>query len=247
VEPHYFAGYTGGRKSIVPGVAGFETIESNHRLALHKDAQALKLEGNPVNEDMECAVRLLDKEIFGIQLVVSDKICYASAGSMNDAFKACVKKAEEVFTLKVKDRADVVVTVANHPMDIDLYQSQKAIDNAKHALKKDGIIILVSACRMGIGGKDFYNLLSTRTTPEAVFEEIKKGYKFGYHKAAKLAEVMLYAQIWAVTNLHPDILKKINFKPYARLENAINDALLQKGKDAHIIFLIDGSTTIPVV
>ena len=131
VEPHYFAGYTGGRKAFLPGVAKYETIEQNHKLALSADAQALRLEGNPVHEDMIDAMKVLAHiDVFSIQTVLDSEhgVYYASAGHLNDSFYDCVKKADEVFCVNIPRKADIVISVAPYPMDVDLYQAQKGAD-----------------------------------------------------------------------------------------------------------------------
>ncbi|MBM4237836.1 MAG: nickel-dependent lactate racemase, partial [Euryarchaeota archaeon] len=158
VEPHYFAGYTGGRKSFFPGVASFETIEQNHKLAMSPKAQILVLEGNPVHEDMMDALSAIKgKKVFSVQLVLDrhQKVYRAAAGQIDQAFRRAVEWSNEVFVVPIKERAEVVVTVAPYPMDVDLYQSQKALDNGKWALKEGGTIVFVAECRSGIGHDTF--------------------------------------------------------------------------------------------
>jgi nickel-dependent lactate racemase len=130
-------------------------------------------------------------------------------------------------------------------MDIDLYQSQKAIDNAKLALADGGVMILVSSCRDGVGEEAFVQLLSSSGTPEGVLEEIKKGYKLGYHKAGKMAEVFLQGEVRAVTELDGELLKSIFIEPEGDLQSAIDRALEEKGPEAKVLFLLDGSVTVP--
>ena len=173
VEPHYFAGYTGGRKSFLPGVASYKTIEMNHKLALSDDARSLALDGNPVNEDMVDAMNVLkDLNVFSIQTVLTDnhELYAVIAGDLHKSFDAAIKYAKEVFCVPLKQRGNIVLTAAPYPMDIDLYQSQKALDNGKLALIDNGIIILVSKCRMGIGEDAFLDLLCKADTPQDIFE-----------------------------------------------------------------------------
>lgn len=250
VEPHYFAGYTGGRKAFLPGTAAYETIKQNHKLALSKNAQALRLEGNPVHEDMIDAMKVLSGiDIFAIMTVLDREhsIYYASAGHLNDSFYDCIKKADEVFCVNIPKKADIVITVAPYPMDVDLYQAQKALDNGKLALAKDGILIMVAKCRTGIGPKPFFDLMASADTPKKVLEKIDTDFKLGYHKAAKMAEISLWAQTWAVTDLTDDEMKAVYLKPYHDLQVALNDALKEKGNDASIIILPFGSMTVPKV
>ena len=156
VEPHYFAGFTGGRKSFLPGVASFRTIEENHKLAMNMEAQSLVLEGNPVHEDMMDALSVVKgKEIFSIQMVLDrhQNIYKVASGALNPAFEQAVTWAKDVFCVPIPEKADLVISVAPYPMDVDLYQSQKALDNGKWALKEGGKILMVSKCREGIGYK----------------------------------------------------------------------------------------------
>jgi nickel-dependent lactate racemase len=249
VEPHYFAGYTGGRKSFLPGIASFETIEQNHKLALKPEACALKLKGNPVHEDMIDALSTVKKEIFTISTVLdkNHRIYAATAGDIYKSMELAVSKAEEVFVAKIPQKADIVVSVVKFPSDIDLYQAQKGIDNSKYALKEGGILLLVAKCRMGIGEESFVRLLSSASSPKDALDRIEKKFVVGYHKAAKMAEVGLWAQTWAVTDLEPQLLEKIFIRPFSTLQAALDEARKEKGKDAKVLILLDGSLTIPYV
>lgn len=249
VEPHYFAGFTGGRKSFLPGVASFETVEANHKLAMSKEAQSLALEGNPVHEDMMDALEVVkDKQIFSIQMVLDrhQNIYKAASGALNSAFDRAVEWAMEVFCVPIPKKADVVISVAPYPMDVDLYQSQKALDNGKWALKEGGKIIMVSKCREGIGHATFLKQLSSSKDPKQVLKNLEAEYKLGYHKAAKMAEIATWADIWAVTDLDPEILRSANITPFPSVDDAVKAALEWK-KDATFIVLMDGSVTIPKV
>ncbi len=250
VEPHYFAGYTGGRKSFLPGIASYKTIEQNHKYAMRNKAQPLVLEGNPVNEDMEDAITIImEKEIFSIMAVLDrhQNIYSATAGHIRDSFHAAIERANEVFAVPIKEKADIVVSVAPYPMDIDLYQSQKAIENGKLALKDGGIIILVSKCRDGIGDRVFFDLLASSSDAKEVLTTIERGYKLGYHKAARIVEASKKGEIWAVSDIEDETIKKAFMKPYAGVQEAVDAAILKKGKDARVLFLIDGSVTVPLI
>jgi nickel-dependent lactate racemase len=253
VEPHYFAGYTGGRKSFLPGVASYKTIEMNHKLALSDDARSLALDDNPVNQDMIDAMNVLkDINVFSIQTVLTgDHNIYAvTAGDLIQSFDAAITYANEVFCVPLKKRGNIVLTVAPYPMDIDLYQSQKALDNGKLALEDDGIIILVSKCRDGIGEATFLDLLSQADTHQDVFNLIDDEYKLGYHKAGKMAQIGIRSQMWAVTDIDDKIIKKSLMKPYSDIQSAVNDAIetiKSKGRQPRIVVMPSGSLTVPSI
>ncbi len=249
VEPHYFAGYTGGRKSFLPGVASFRTIEANHKLAMKQEAQALALDGNPVHEDMMDALeQVKGKKIFSIQIVMDrhQNVYKVASGALNPCFKQAVEWAEDVFCVPIPQKADLVISVAPYPMDVDLYQSQKALDNGKWALKEGGKIIMVSKCREGIGHATFLQQLSTSKDPKVVLENLNKEYKLGYHKAAKMAEIAVWADIWAVTDLDPEVIRSANITPFPSVAAAVEQAFKENPK-AKVIIMMDGSVTIPKV
>ena len=247
VEPHYFAGYTGGRKAFLPGIASYKTIEQNHKLALKMSAQTMALDGNPVHEDMEDAILTVkDKEIFAIMTVLDrdDRIYAATAGDITESLKAAIDKSHEVFSVEIKEKADIVVAVAPHPMDVDLYQSQKALDNAKLALNPNGILILVSRCRSGVGHDTFVKLLSSARNPQDALDKIEQKYVLGYHKAAKMAEIARWAEMWAVTSIDPELMKSIFIRPFQSIQRALDQAIAKKGREK-ILFMMAASMTVP--
>ena len=251
VEPHYFAGFTGGRKAFLPGLASFETIEANHKLALSPNARSLALKGNPVHEDMMDALKLIKAPVFSIMAVLDKNNSPAAikAGDIIESFNAAAETARKIFCVRVPCQADIVVSVAKYPMDIDLYQSQKAIDNGALILNNGGFLILVSSCRKGIGDETYAGLLSQAASPAEALELIKNEFRLGYHKAAKMAAVSQRASIMAVTELAPEQLKKMFIKSAASVQTAMDEAissLAARGIDKpKIVFLPDGCVTVP--
>lgn len=253
VEPHYFAGYTGGRKSFLPGVASYKTIEMNHKLALSDDACSLALDGNPVNEDMIDAMNVLkDLNVFSIQTILTGdhKLYAVTAGDLIKSFDAAIEYAHQVFCVPLKQKGNIVISAAPYPMDIDLYQSQKALDNGKLALEDDGIIILASKCRDGVGEDAFLELLGKADSPQRILDILGSEYKLGYHKAAKMAQIGIRAQMWAVTDLDDEIIKKSQLKPYSDIQFAVDDAvevIKKKGKKPRTVVMPSGSLTVPLI
>ncbi len=250
VEPHYFAGYTGGRKSFFPGIAGYHTIEQNHRFAMSQDSCSLKLRGNPVHEDMVDSLRCLgDKDIFSIQTVLDLKnnIFAVTAGHIHDSFMAAVREAESIFSVKVRNQSDIVIAVVLPPKDINLYQAQNSLENAKLILKDGGILILVSSCREGIGPSAFFDLLSGSSTPQEVLKTVENGYKLGYHKAVKIAQTLERAEIWGVTELPESQLESIFIRSFHSLQEAVGQAVQSQGSRASMTVLMDSDRAVPVI
>ena len=249
VEPHYFAGFTGGRKSFLPGVAAFESIEKNHSLALLDEAKILKLEGNPVHEDMKEAAEMITTEIFCILTVLdnNDKVFFSTSGNIHSTLKAASEKVIEIFAPKVKEKADIVIAVNQSPLNRNLYQSQKGLENCKSILKENGIFILVSSCKEDIGNNAFYKLMATCKSPDEVFRKVEKNYKLGYHKAAKFVSFMQKNKLWMVSEIENDVLEDIFIQNFSSLQEAVNEAIMLKGKDARVKLILNAGITVPQI
>ncbi|HAP57182.1 MAG TPA: nickel-dependent lactate racemase [Sphaerochaeta sp.] len=251
VEPHYFAGFTGGRKAFLPGIAGYETIVANHKLAVNDAARSLALEGNPVHEDMMDALSHIKAPVFSLMTVLDKEqnVVAATGGDIVESFMKAVAIARRVFCVPISRKADIVVSIAKFPMDINLYQSQKAIDNGALAVKDGGTLILVSACREGIGDQEFADLLGSCSSPDQALQVIEKTYKLGYHKAAKMASVCKRMKVLAYTKLTDCQVASLFLEPVSDLQAALDGAIAEakaKGiEKPSIILLPDGCVTVP--
>ena len=249
VEPHYFAGFTGGRKSFLPGVAAFESIEKNHSLALQDKAKILELEGNPVHEDMKEAAMMVTTSTFCILSVLdtNDKVFYSTSGNMHSTLKNASEKVIEVFALKVKEKADIIIAINQQPLNRNLYQSQKGLENCKSILQENGIFILVSSCNEGIGNNAFYELMASCKSPDEVFQKVEKNYKLGYHKAAKFISFMQKNKLWLVSEIEDNVLENIFIRNFSSLQKAVNEAIMLKGKDASVSMILNAGITVPQI
>lgn len=249
VEPHYFAGYTGGRKMIVPGLAAYSTIVANHALAMDAGALPLRLVGNPVHEDLMEAVQYLTvPPVFSIQLVLTPEheLSKAFAGSLSRSFLEATPKADEVFSVPFREKADILVAVALPPMDLDLYQSQKPIEHGKLALKKDGILILVMPCRQGAGPPDFQDLLRQTGDSDQARLMLYQPYALGFHRTLRNVQFLQEGgEIWGVTDLDPVFLSRTFIRPKPGLQEALDQAIAQKGPRAKVNILMNASLCVP--
>ena len=193
VEPHYFAGYTGGRKSLFPGLAGYETVWANHALSMKPGSESLMLEGNPVHEDLEeaLAIGIAGKQVFSIQLVLDKdhRVGFAAAGSLETTFRRAVEVADRQFVLDIERRYEVVVAVAPHPMDCNFYQTNKAIQSGALAVKDGGVLIVVSECPFGLGeNQTLYDMLAAAESPADALERAdQEEYRLGVQQATRIA------------------------------------------------------------
>ncbi len=249
VEPHYFAGFTGGRKTFVPGVAGDETITLNHKLALSQKAKTLNLKDNPVSLDMEEAAKMVSRPLFSIQVLIDQKkeIRDIKFGNLRESFFESIEDAKKIFCLPIEKPYDVVLACVQPPYDVDLYQSQKALENAKLGVKEGGIIILVSPCRNGVGDDEFVRVMQKGSNPREVISEIEKNFVLGAHKSAKLAELFLKSEVLTVVPVDENIISSLFMKPMKNLDEAINYCHNKFGKHFSLLFLPDASLVTPLI
>lgn len=248
IEYHYFAGYSGGIKALMPGASTPDAIQANHSMMIDENACAGKLNGNPLREDLEEAARICPIDfIVNVVLDEHKEIVYAVAGDVVKAHRRGCEFLDSLYKVKIPRRADIViVSQGGAPKDLNLYQTQKALDNSKHAVKDGGTIILVGACREGLGQRVFEEWITQAEQPEELIARVKNDFKLGGHKAAAIAMVLKRSSIKLVSEMDSDFVKSIFMEPYSDLQSAVDDALAQHGEGAEIIVMPYGGSTLPV-
>jgi nickel-dependent lactate racemase len=246
---HYYAGYGGGRKSVLPAICSSETIQNNHALLLNTNARTGNLEGNPVHVDMTEAARLA-KVDFIVNVVENKKgeIVKAFAGDLEAAFLEGVKLVDEMFRVTVDRRADIIVVSAGgHPADVNLYQAYKGLDNALEAVKRGGVIILVAECPEGHGNQVFYDWMTRLGDLKNVEREVKRNFVMGGHKAYYLLKALQNHQIILVSSM-PDYYATSIFKlkTSRAVNDALNEALKIAGSASRVWAMPQGNYTLPV-
>lgn len=250
INLHYYAGYGGGRKGVLPAVSSYDTIQHNHALMLHAKATTGVLNENPVHEDMMEAAKMA-KVDFILNIVTNSKneLIKAFAGDLEQAFLEGTKLVDEMFKVSIDKRANIVIVSAGgHPFDINLYQASKGIHNALEAVKRRGIIILIAECPEGHGNEIFLDWMEKFDNIKHVEKEIKKNFVLGGHKAYYLMKALQKVTIILVSVI-PDCYAMNSFK--MRTARAINDALNEAfelaGKNSKVYVMPHGSITFPVM
>lgn len=247
IEYHYFAGYSGGAKALFPGAANYETIKGNHSLQLHEKAVTGILEGNPVREDMDEIGKLLPIT-FILNVVLNEKkqVLKAFAGDYLQAHREGCRFVDKVYGVKIPELADIVlVSAGGFPKDLNLYQSQKAFDNAAHAVKPGGIIILVARAQEGYGEKTFLEWIEAASTPDDLIARLKKEFVLGGHKAAAIARVLKKARGIMVSDMEQRLVEKVFFTCIKDAQEALDFALREKGKEAKVLVIPQGGAVLP--
>ncbi|MDO4177379.1 MAG: nickel-dependent lactate racemase [Bacillota bacterium] len=248
IEYHYFAGYSGGIKALMPGASTPAAIQANHSMMVNENACAGKLDGNPLREDLEEAAELCPIDfIVNVVLDEHKQIVHAVAGDVKKAHRSGCAFLDSLYKVQIPQRADIVlVSQGGAPKDLNLYQTQKALDNSKHAVRNGGTIILVGACQEGLGQKVFEEWITEAEKPADLISRVRENFRLGGHKAAAIAMVMERADIKLVSEMDKDFVESIFFEPYSELQSAVDDALAKHGNDASIIVMPYGGSTLPV-
>jgi lactate racemase len=249
VDLNYYAGYGGGRKGVLPGICGEETIKQNHGMLVSANSKSGNLVDNPVHVDMTEAARLT-KVDFIVNVVANRKgeVVNAFAGDSEAAFLEAVKLYDKMYRVTVERRADIIVVSAGgHPADISLYEAYKGLDNALDAVKRGGVIILVAECPDGHGNQVFYEWMTRLLDIKNVEREIKRTFVLGGYKTYYLLKALQNHQIILVSCL-PEYYASSVFK--LKTSRAVNDALAEAlkiaGSASRVWAMPWGSYTLPV-
>lgn len=224
VEPHYFAGFTGGRKSLVPGLADFKTIERNHNLANSLDCSPLKLQGNPLAEHLESILELVDQKNISSMQVVSDtemKIAHLAFGSLKESFEEAVAVSTEIYSTTCSVAYDLLLLEILPPLDRSIYQAQKALENCQSLVKDNGSIIVCSGCADGIGSDYFYQLAENWDSENNCPKDGK--LSFGSHKLKRVIDIGRRINVYLKSSLSDEIVSKLFYKPIDNISTYIQE------------------------
>jgi nickel-dependent lactate racemase len=249
ILPHYMAGFSGGRKSILPGVAGRQSIENNHAMMVEVTAEQPTLENNPISQEMfEAAARVGVDFILNVVTNSSREIVKVCAGDYRDAWEAGIAASAEMYHLPLKEKADAaVVSSGGFPRDINLYQAQKALDHADHAVKKGGTIIWAAECAEGYGEERFKKWMDEAQKPEDNISRIKKKFLIGGHKAFAISKVAAEKEIILISSLSREQTENIFAKKMDTIQEAV-DYLAEKHREEYSVYLMpQGSLTVPIL
>ena len=249
IEYHYFAGYSGGAKAIMPGVSTRAAIQANHSRMVLPECCAGNLEGNPLRLDIEEAAAMVGVD-FIVNVVLSEhkEILRAVAGDVKKAHRAGCAFLDALYRKELTEAADIVlVSQGGAPKDLNLYQTQKALDNAKHAVKDGGVIILIGSCREGLGEKTFEEWMTSAPTAHSLIERIQREFKLGGHKAAAIAMVLERAEVDLVSELDDEFVRSLFLVPQPSAQAALDRAFEKLGPDARVLSMPYGGSTLPKV
>ena len=249
IEYHYFAGYSGGAKAVMPGCSTPAAIQMNHRMMIWPECCPGRLEDNPLRLDLEQAAAMAGVDfIVNVILDEHKHIVRAVAGDLVKAHREGCRFLDRMYLKPIPARADIVLaSQGGAPKDLNLYQTQKALDNARHAVRRGGAIVLIGSCREGLGHPVFEAWLREAPSPESLVERIHREFRLGGHKAAAIALALKQAEVYLVSDLPDEQVRQVFMKPARSAQQAFDEAFARLGPDATVLAMPWAGATLPRV
>ena len=253
VEPHFFAGFSGGRKSILPGICSERTVNENHsyKAVSHPRSNSGMLKDNPIHADMLCAAKAVNVQfIFNVALDGEKKIVAAWAGDLEQAHEAGVAFIRQWSQCPVVTGDIVVTSNGGYPLDQNLYQSPKAMATAEACAGEDGVIIMCCSCCDGMGGAHFGQLIQ-QGTPDEIDRYLssippEKTIPEQWCTQVCVRVLRKHPVILVTTFLNHDEVRKANMIPASTPDEALEIAYRLKGKQASVVVIPDGVSVLTV-
>lgn len=253
VEPHFFAGFSGGPKMVAPGLAGLETVMTLHDAGRigHPNATWGITEGNPVHDDVREIAKMVGVHFaLDVTLNREQQITAAFAGDILEQHRAACRYAQETAMRAVPQPFDVVLTTnSGYPLDQNLYQAVKGMSAAAKIVKNGGTIVCASECRDGLPSHGSYGaILKSQPTPQALLAMIgSPGYSAPDQWQVQVqSQIQLKAQVLVKTNgLSAEEISAAHFTPIDDVSRAVHDRLARAGSAATLCVLPQGPQTIP--
>ncbi len=252
IEPHFFAGFSGGRKSILPGVAGRKTVLGNHCSEFIDSpfARTGVLENNPIHKDMLWAAKKAGlKFIVNVVLNSEKKVLYAVAGDVEEAHKSGTDFLSSLCEVNAVEADIAITTNGGYPLDQNIYQAVKGMTAGEATVKKDGVIIMLSETSDGTGGDSFYHIVADGQPEETMKELLKRGKSETLHdqwEAQVLLRILLYAKVIYVSSMPDSIIEDMHMIPAHSIDQALKKAKEILGKDKCKITIIPDGISVMV-
>jgi len=247
IEPHHFAGYSGGSKTVSIGLAGHETITRNHKLLLDPYSIACEYDKNKVRQEIEEIGDLVELDLSLNCIQTSDlKIMKVFFDKPRLVMKKAIPFINQIYTIEVNEKFDVVIASAGgNPKDINFYQAQKACSNASKLLNKNGKLLLIAECREGVGSTQYLNYVRNFSNPEDVIKNFEVApFVIGNHKAYLMAKIQIKNDVFLFSTINDEIVKQLLIKPIQNPNNFISELI--PTANTHVAIMPNAVTTIPL-
>jgi nickel-dependent lactate racemase len=250
IEPHQFQGFSGGVKSAAIGLAGRNTINSNHALMADPAARLGHYDHNPARQDVEEIGRIIGQQL-ALNTILNDKkeIVQVLAGEPKDVMNAGIPLAKEICQVQVPCTYDIVIaSPGGYPKDLNIYQAQKGLAHASLVARTGGTVILVAACEEGGGSHAYERWVQGFDSNEAVLAGFaREGFRVGPHKAYQIAQDATRVNVRLVSEMDPDFVRQLLLQPAASLQEAVDASLHLHSSQSRICIMPNANVTIPLV
>ena len=252
IEPHFFAGFSGGRKSVLPGVCARETVLANHcsEFIDNENCRTGILEGNPMHEDMLWAAKQAKLAFIANVILNADKkVIFATAGDVEEAHKAGTDFLASLCGAKAIPADVVITTNGGYPLDQNVYQAVKGMTAGEATVKKGGVIIMLAKSNDGIGGDHFYHQLSDEPdinkTMDIFLARSRSQTVPDQWQTQVMLRVLMHASVIYISDMPDDIIEKMHMTPAHSIDEALEIArkILDK-QDLSIVAIPDGVSVI---
>ena len=252
IEPHFFAGFSGGRKSVLPGVCARKTVLANHcsEFIDSENARTGVLESNPIHKDMVWGAKTAGLAfIVNVVLNCEKQVIYAVAGDMEEAHKKGTEFLSSLCGVRANEADVVITTNGGYPLDQNVYQAVKGMTAGEATVKKGGVIIMMAKSGDGIGGDHFYHQLADEkdiTKTMALFMSRQRGETVpDQWQTQILLRVLLHASVIYISEVADEIIEKMHMTPAHSIEEALSKAREILGKnELKIVAIPDGVSVI---
>ncbi len=248
VEYHWYAGFSGGAKAVLPGCASRAAVLANHALMVQPGVGAGRITGNPLRLDLEEGCAMLGVDFLLNVVVENHKVVAAVAGDLTAAHRRGCEIVAERGSFRLSQPADIVIASAGgFPKDINLFQAHKGMEHASYCLRDGGHLIFVAECREGLGNSTFESWMMDASSTQEIVERFRNGFVMGGHKALAIANIVNRVRVSLVSGFSDDLVKRLFMQPYHDPQAALETAIEELGPQSQVLVLPYAGSTVPEI
>lgn len=253
---HDMAGFGGGRKSILPGISGYETIMLNHALSLNPHSKGINpmakcasMTNNPINDDMTEAANLVKPDfLFNVIMDSEGNISKALAGNFISAHLKGCKELQKVDGVQIEEKGDLVIaSCGGYPKDINLYQASKTLSNAKEAVKEGGTIIILAKCEEGIGHPEVLKIITEYDRDDSREKEVRKAFTIAKYSGYLICNIAENYNVILVSDIDKNIFKNSKIQAVNSIDEAFHKCFFSEKDFGKVYIMPNGANTLPMI
>jgi nickel-dependent lactate racemase len=248
IDFHYLAGYSGGRKSILPGIASYETIKGNHCKLKRGGIEIGEINHNIIAQEMDEAGRMFNVDyLFNVVETPHRQTAAIFCGHPEYAFTKGVQSLRSMRAATIREKADcVIISAGGYPQDKNFFTSHKSLNMAVRAVKQYGSIIIVGQCCEGLGNEKFLNYMLTYNLDDLV-NYPEKDIHVGGHRAFVTAKMLKNHKVYVLADVEPQMLTRMKFLPVRNVDEALTTIKKDYGEKFKAYIIPNGTSVLPTM